>query len=1777
MRTNYLKFLSLTSRSPLFNFKKSSRKRGIALIFVLGFLALLTIIILGFLGSSLGEFATANNYKSTSEGKRLSDVAVGIVMGQIRQGTSGGTTTAWASQPGMIRTYGDGSGNASSQPLAFYKLYSSDQMIVNQGLTTLNLATDVPSTWQSQPAMFTDLNQPVYNRTPTSIVQTGTQTLEYPIFDPRAADPVPGAGVGSGRNASKYSLVEGASCATPQGYTTASATPTTNPAPMPVKWLYILQDGTVTAPTGVDASGKVANWTGADAAHTPSASNPITSRIAFWTDDETCKLNLNTAAGNNYWDTPTFFTGMDLEFSRYQPDANEFTRYPGHSLSTSLLPVLWNYGGTGSLAITNPDYNLFPQFVPALSTIQTGYYNVSVPGGGNGGTPPTLTAAAANYFEELMNLNPRTAWGPATPDGIHGGSQGGTQSTVFTDSAGQALNAITPTDLGNQRLFASVDEMLFIPPRTSRASANTTQFQFTKSDIDMFRFFLTTSSRAPEVNMFNMPKISMWPVHDDSGVTNPVNQNQGTGTLSMSAVDNLLAYCATLNGHGYYFTRNDPTSISADLATGSGGSRNIALINYLNSMLSQPLPGYGASFSSRYGTIGTSQIVTESFDYIRSTINLVDGGYYNFNSSQPFKYSFTLPPNASGANLNGSFGSDVSSYGAGATGQVTPIINPNDNTKGLGRFPTIKQAALMFIAQGANQPPLQVVGSSSTVPGNINRPLAYVGTAPSQTLVCDTSGNLTAVGLLAMFTGTLTGQLNPMHPWVGPTTGAVATQITMNGRPVLAVDPAKNATTDQTAFYPLFNSVVNPLVNAASPPVVQYPSLEPWAPSRASSPAPYSGIAEIVADTSPAGTGTFTYNGTPYPYYKGKVVCSVGGPIDTAPQNIQTHAGLPYLTLQNPVGTGAYNLANPRYQTANAVGGSLPPYQTQIEGLLVLDPVNVAPGYGSMGLNYQVVVKGLDSLTADGSGNSMHFAPTDTLTATTGNAGEGNYYTYAIGKGSTVFQRASTGTTSTNWAATTNYLPFHTQTPFVAGGTITNPTGQTFQFNASKTIQVIIQTAATPPQVVQTINLSFPAAPFPMPLLPIQPVSLGGVYTPYPHPNQVKFPPSQVFDLTPSWMMTFDSNGVNPLSTNPNFGVTGCVDTNGNALSNPYPANWSRCSFGPYPGWSNPGAFFFMPMWGQTGNAAYDNLGYYKLSPDTIRSLEAAYGDTRVTGALANVDSSLFVPHKYYYDLSMRAAHSFRGDSIQPQRTASDTLEQGGTFGALTDAAYQNTTLMYDSPGAWTGPTPTSAISVEIQNLPTITGGGSSQGANGGDTTAPDVTSMVDFNASDPYWLATSSNLTWLSLPRSFLAVWAQGGDFDNGPDKHPDGPYINKPYEGFSMGTGSGVAFPDFGGQEFDSVGTAFFPPNKQVPSSVMFGSLPVIMDKSVVSLAALNVNNAYFWRTLLFCPNPVSQTHLSNVTPPTTAGTWYTPSTNNPPDFTYLDFFNMPVVQPYAISEPFSTAGRVNMNYIMAPFGYVTIGSGATAKPMIKRDTAMRGVLRSTYITAVKDSWMQYYKSAGRGGNDLWFGGPVGGQWQTEAKASNFLTFRYPIAPTPTLQQFDYRFKNGDIFHSPSEICAIWLYPAVTAGLNANPDVAATAVAADSINDLVPGSTTGIQNWWYGSAGTTRKSLTGTNMRDRPYATIYPQLTTKSNSFTIHYRVQVLKKSSLTDAATWVEPTSGIASQDQIYSEYRGSSLIERYVDPSDTQLPDFASNQVAFDNYYKFRVVSVRRFDP
>ncbi len=403
--------------------------RGIALVIVLAFLALLTVLIVAFFTSVQVEQQGAKTYANSVTVKQLAETTSNVVMGQISDATRsylvpGDTTSTrltWASQPGLIHTYGD-----DGSPGRSFKLYSALNMVESPGTDFLplqQLGSEVPDTWPSAPALFADLNSPVLVPNDSGKIKGAdgkTYTANYPILDPLGQ-----YDSGSQTGIEGFSIQSapgfGAKTWTPdESYNptvSSDATKTSNPAPMPVRWLYVLRNGALTAP---DATGTTtATWANAPDNLKPTVNNPIVGRVAFWTDDETCKLNINTASEGVYWDRAfARSTSAGSPFAEDQlntriPVRGEYYRYPGHPATVCLSPVL---GG------------LIPQMkVPAGDMISTSDFN--------------------SFYKPYYDLAPRIT---------EGGTLGGTVDTY------KATSGAYTSDVN--RLYSSVDELLFASP-----------------------------------------------------------------------------------------------------------------------------------------------------------------------------------------------------------------------------------------------------------------------------------------------------------------------------------------------------------------------------------------------------------------------------------------------------------------------------------------------------------------------------------------------------------------------------------------------------------------------------------------------------------------------------------------------------------------------------------------------------------------------------------------------------------------------------------------------------------------------------------------------------------------------------------------------------------------------------------------------------------------------------------------------------------------------------------------------------------------------------------------------------------------------------------------------------------------------------------------------------------------------------------------------------------------------------------------------------------------
>jgi len=511
-------------------------QRGATLIIVLAILVLLAILIVGFLTRATSERSASASYHATATTRQLADTAVNLVQAQINDATSTGPGNAWASQPGLVRVF-----NNTGALSKLYRLYSAASMGADANDATV-LASDIPpADWLSSPALWVDLNQPIITDD-----LDGSQQAIFPILDPRDPnDP------GTPLSPKITTKMDGFQIAGAPGATAAQ------PVPMPTRWLYVLQNGQVIAPSG---GGQSVTINQAD------DKNPIVGRIAFWTDDESSKVNINTAAGNLAmrnnkllpapWDIPRFrIYDERLLFSENQPVSGEYQRYPGHPASTDLSRI---FSGLG---------------IPSMAS----------------GTQPA-SGTASPFFKLLPRLNDDK------------GSKGGTLNTTKNN----VQDAVTAK---NERLFSSLGELSFDPQRQPNGVA--------RQQLESGKFFLTANSRAPEVTLFGTPRIITWPIDSDYGK----NPTPGNGTLLASTFDKVIAFCGT-TGTGndrkqYYFQRHDSTSPTNDY---SQIQRNQDLYEYLQRLTGQVIPGFGGSFQGKYSyTDERDQILTEIVDYIRST------------------------------------------------------------------------------------------------------------------------------------------------------------------------------------------------------------------------------------------------------------------------------------------------------------------------------------------------------------------------------------------------------------------------------------------------------------------------------------------------------------------------------------------------------------------------------------------------------------------------------------------------------------------------------------------------------------------------------------------------------------------------------------------------------------------------------------------------------------------------------------------------------------------------------------------------------------------------------------------------------------------------------------------------------------------------------------------------------------------------------------------------------------------------------------------------------
>ena len=701
----------------------------------------------------------------------------------------------------------------------------------------------------------------------------------------------------------------------------------------------------------------------------------------------------------------------------------------------------------------------------------------------------------------------------------------------------------------------------------------------------------------------------------------------------------------------------------------------------------------------------------------------------------------------------------------------------------------------------------------------------------------------------------------------------------------------------------------------------------------------------------------------------------------------------------------------------------------------------------------------------------------------------------------------------------------------------------TFNFSGGPiTIKIYTgnQTSVASSQLIQTLNINVPGGTFPLPQVvrASPPILSGSTYmggdASFALPTTNNGPNANPLSGGNPYKDAAFYTGFNLVSGVPNATPSDSRYLN-QRFSGSYPVAGSSYSGFTYPGFPlpegsgissnqqsnyvNPGiptaanqGATIVNRYGIGNTMATSQYGGLFRRGDVIRSVGIdpngpSGGDIRLVAGLNNVPSNYFAPLAGYSDSTRYQIHSIFYDS--------GNFRQSSAFADVlgTNPYLWNT--------AWTGQGLGGHYLISNPRGSLLNG--TSNGYDGTITTA-----------------VQGQRGAFLSTQTGFYP-----GDWDNGIGNIPDGGYLNKPDEGYSSIVGFASVYFQANNSSFTTPTQLSFSPNRQIPSPVMFGSLPTGM---------LSGNP---WQTLLFCPNPASEqgnhsvgasAHHPGFGTPVSGvpGPGALPPFVKPPDHLLLDWFWMPVVQPYAISDPLSTAGKVNMNFQILPFTY------------IERSTGVRAVLKNVKVLAIPAraaNMGQSYK-----------------QFMNAFFDSTTPSFRYDINRDETISGgFDARFSgtNGtvpDIFRSASEICNVFLVPQEQVGAQSPP---ASVSYGDSIAPPAPtGGYAGTANWW------DSYQLTGDSSRESPYNQIYPRLTTKSNTFQVHYRVQMLNKQANSDPTVWTE---GV---DQVGVESRGYQVIERAIDPMNSNIPDYATQpliQTPISNFYNFYTLESKLFTP
>lgn len=1732
------------------------RQQGLALIIVLSMLALATIVILAFLSVADTEHKSTTVYSASQASRRYADTAVNMVISQIRSGSAreaAGVPVIHATQPGAVRKY-----SQNGVFVAGYKLFSDKDMIYRAERSQVNADekafvadSEPPADWNSgnNIARYVDLNEPVIKGVASDAETNSSAQVFFPVIDPRAAfsadgtDAIPVEGF---TYETKTALKGNDISAMPLNSTTAPILQPTGGMgveeanqlrlAMPVQWLYVLKDGAVgyldeglrfmvmnDNQEPIDDSAPSSG--SSDRYGVPSETNPIVGRVAFWTDDETCKVNINTASEPTFSAMPIYYHERDHRWADYPPARSEYQRFPGHPATVALSSVFY----PNPFQVPNRNLDTYGPTGPVT--------------GGD-------LSRALNVKEKLYDLMPR----------IHtGGSLAGTRTFEQDDyraSSGDSTNAsaVAIQDALNERLYASVDELLFSQTSTDgkRAINNAVVTQggqnitlFNKPSLERFSAFLTAQSRGSEINLFGLPRVAMWPIASTT--------NKRTG------FDNLIEFCSRLGSSSniYIFQREQSRFMSNLSATTRdiGLPRNQQLMAMLDKILDHSFPSattaghaVGRSFRTKLGgdALGAQnarQILISMFDYIRST-NLYD--------------SFMVPPNRNSwptaavawnaALFTARDSAQFNTYTAGifrsssaptdpfadrffpGHGQVTPSEWTIGGTtvKGFGRFVSISEIGLQFICTADGQPdmyswrtPIKDPNSTENTDYIIPNYDPEEFDANASASVPMISGGRTALRLSEDASNK--SKLEIEHDFAKGFDGSQA-RLT-NLEDIHWTSPNYNPLMTKKRYYSNYPPLTQPgqagrygtVANASPPPSVNY--------------------------------GRYYLNHPGYDWRNWNWTLDWDTPLKVDEKRIQA---LLHLELFCPA--VAYTEINPEFT------------------IIVSNANNIQiNGRGAFGSNSDLVIRSehpvfeTDSVPEVGGFASFRNLALGRRVNARGNVPGDNGYD------SNATTDAHSGLI--NMDLVTNFFTVKREQDLV--------------FDASEvTIRIYDHhvTAGTQDEPVQTIQFSMPEGRAPAPDL----VTTGSYWVNYVQTDGSVYnhPPLQaprwwtfnrdgaigrfesVANTTPVDIDNnillrsargrfFRQDGVSPLNNGARAvepqittGYNQSVPGGQALIYTRDPANFkdvnlvprqfmksqrlTRIAYGPINAPENQklGVVLEIP----DSRAADPWNRPWHFGTDTVRTLQPAHGDARIIAAKKFVPATDWTIHRLWNDPDAYMAHNF------------------SSYTAGTEAGFDRGASIYGAD-----------VNNKVRGLP------------------EKVTVNADRSPDIPHAPSIPSRKSAAYFMQRYY-------DFDDSDTGGRVGPFINKVDDGnYAVGDFTLTGWPakkkwratyfraNGQGARFANGSGSYFTPNRQVPSPVIMGSLPSHV---------WDPDGAGAWTNLLFRPYvQYSQTATGALdgAEPTH------PGQATPPDHYLLDLFWMPVVEPYAISESLSTAGKINLNYQMLPFTH------------IRRATAIHAAMKGELMAVLPNASYQQSKGVktdwgfqgstppvflSETDNKYWHRSIVVDRFKPNSGADSPWWDQTNLGERVegTLRQFEERFNFGEgptsgplkdnnfragLFRTASQICEIHLIPSRVNSAG-NPDVDKDLVKSTENRETEMGR-------FWGEA-----CSTGDNTRERPYANLYAKFTTRSNTFRVHVRAQAIRKATRSVAADVFDPELDLPS-----GEFRGSFLLERYIDQSDLQQlgPDKVDYAAAADpfalkpleNYYRFRVLESKRFAP